>query len=96
MIPMVIVVLDELSKPVSQLIRTVIVFQLDDVLHCSVVPFNFALRLRMKRLASNVLHSLLVHVFSQLFSNVTRFVHRDRDRDRAVNASIVLRLLSWG
>ncbi len=58
MVTLMIVVLNELPDGLFQLPRIVIVLQLYDVLHGTVITFNLALGLGMVRLASGVGHTV--------------------------------------
>ena len=67
----VVVVIDEGTDLLLQITWQVVVFQENAVLHGLVPAFDLALRLRMERSATNVLHLLLLHPFSQFTRDVT-------------------------
>ena len=70
-IAVVVVVIDEDTDLLLQIAWQVVVFQENAVLHGLVPAFDLALRLRMERSATNVLHLLLLHPFSQFTRDVT-------------------------
>ena len=70
-ITVVVVVIDEDTDLLFQIAWQVVVFQENPVLHGLVPAFDLALRLRMERSATNVLHLLLLHLFSQFTRDVT-------------------------
>lgn len=63
MIPVIIVILYKFSNLTLKFFGTVIVFQLNYVFHRSMVSFNLALSLRMKRFASNNLIEIAYDAF---------------------------------
>ena len=77
MVPMVVVVLNELADRLLQIPRIVVMLELDGIVHRTVVALDLSLRHRMVRRSTRVLDPKLTQIFSYVVRDVAGVTSRN-------------------